>query len=76
MSDLLIVKVKPGVEIKPDLMNYWRNEIIKMKENGVVVLPWFLDVVVAPDDVEVQIIDSKSSCILEEGFECQTSDQS
>lgn len=74
-NDLLIVKVKPGVEIKPDVMNYWRNEIIKMKETGVVVLPWFLDVVVVPEDVEIQIIDPKSSCVLEEGFKCQTSDQ-
>lgn len=76
MSDLLIVKVKPGIKIKADLINYWRNEIIKMKETSVVVLPWFLDVVVAPEDVEVQFIDPKSSCVLEEGFECQTSDQS
>lgn len=64
MSDLLIVKMNPGIKIKSDVMDYWRKEILKMKETGVVVLPWFLDVVVVPDDVEVQIIDPKSSCVL------------
>lgn len=73
MSDLLIVK--SGVNIKPDLMDYWHKEILKQKETGVIVLPWFLDVVIAPEDAEVQFIDPKSSCVLEEGFECRTSDQ-
>ena len=75
MSDLLIVKMYPGIKLKSDVMDYWRKEILKMKETGVIVLPWFLDVVVAPGDVEVQFIDPKSGCVLEEGFECQTSDQ-
>lgn len=75
MSDLLIVKEKPGINIKADVMDHWRKEILRMKETGVIVLPWFLDVVVAPEDVEVQFIDPKSSCVLEEGLECQTSDQ-
>lgn len=68
MSDLLIVKAKPGINIKADMMKHWKKEILKMKETGVVVLPWFLDVVVVPEDVEVQFIDPKSSCVLEEGF--------
>lgn len=54
MSDLLIIKVKPGVKIKPDLMDHWRKEILKMKETGVVVIPWWLDVVVVPEDVEIK----------------------
>ena len=73
MSDLIIVK--SGVNVNADVRDRWRKEILKMKETGVIVLPWFLDVVVVPDDVEVQIIDPKSSCVLEEGFECQTPDQ-
>ena len=55
MSDLLVVKVKSGIEVKPDLMRYWCKEILKQKETGVVVLPWFLDVVVAPEDVEIKV---------------------
>lgn len=75
MSDLLIIKVKPGINVKADLMDHWRKEILRMKEIGLVLLPWYLDAEVVPGDVEVQILDPKSSCVLEEGFECQTSDQ-
>lgn len=67
MSDLLIVKMNSGIKIKSDVMERWYKEILKMKETGVVILPWFLDVVAVPEDVEVQIIDPKSSCVLEEG---------
>ena len=54
MSDLLVVKVKTGINIKADMMGYWRKEILKQKETGVVVLPWFLDVIVVPEDTEIQ----------------------
>lgn len=54
MSDLLIVKVKDGIDLRPDLMRYWRNEIMKQKETGVIVLPWFLNAVVIPEDTEVR----------------------
>ena len=60
MSDLLIVKAKPGINIKADLMDYWRKEILRQKETGVVLLPWFLEAEVVPEDVEVQVIDSRS----------------
>ena len=75
MSDVLVIKVKPGINVKADLMDHWRKEILRQKETGVVLLPWFLEAVVVPDDIEVQILDPKSSCVLEEGFECQTSDR-
>ena len=54
MSDLLVVKVKSGITVKADMMGYWRKEILKMKETGVVVLPWFLDAEVVPEDVEIK----------------------
>ena len=54
MSDLLIVKVKSGINVKADLMDYWRKEILRQKETGVVMLPWFLDAVVVPEDVEIE----------------------
>lgn len=66
MSDLLIVKVKSGINVKADLMDHWRKEILKQKETGVIVIPWYLDAVVVPEDVEVQIIDPKSSIVLED----------
>ena len=75
MSDVLVIKVKPGINVKADLMDRWRKEILRQKETGVVLLPWFLEAVVVPEDIEVQILDPKSSCVLEEGFECQTSDR-
>lgn len=67
MSDLLVVKVKPGINVKADLMDHWRKEILRQKQTGVVVLPWFFEAVVVPKDIELKF---------EEGFECQTSDQS
>ena len=69
MSDLLIVKMNPGIKLKSNVIERWWKEILKMKETGVVILPWFLDVEIVPEDVEVQFIDPKSSCVLEEDFE-------
>ncbi len=69
MSDILVIKVKTGINVEANLMDHWRKEILRQKETGVVMLPWFLEAVVVPEDVEVQIIDPKSSCVLEEGFE-------
>ena len=57
MSDLLVIKAKPGINLKADLMDHWRKEILKMKETGVVALPWFLDVVVVPENVEITFYD-------------------
>ena len=54
MSDLIIVKVKDGIDIKADLMKHLRMEIMKQKETGVIVLPWFLTAVVVPEDIEIQ----------------------
>jgi len=55
MGDLMVVKVINGVNIKPDLMEHLRKNIIKQKATGVVVLPWFLTAVVVPEDTEIRI---------------------
>ncbi len=55
MSDLMVVKVINGVNIQPDLMEYLQKDIIKQKETGVVILPWFLTAVVVPEDTEIRI---------------------
>lgn len=66
MSDLLVIKVKSGVKVKADVMDHWRKEILRHKETGVVALPWFLEAVVVPEDIEVQFVDPKSSIVLED----------
>ena len=55
MSDLMIVKVKDGINVPADKMSHLRNEIIKQKETGVIVLPWFLTAVVVPEDTEIKV---------------------
>lgn len=55
MSDIVIVKVKDGINIRADMMGYWRKEIIKQKETGVIVLPWFLTAITVKEDVEIQV---------------------
>ena len=55
MSDLLVVKVKSGINVKADLMDHWRKEIRRQKETGIVVLPWFLEAEVVPEDVEIKV---------------------
>lgn len=55
MSDLMVVKVINGVNINPELMKHLQKDIIKQKETGVVILPWFLTTVVVPEDTEIRI---------------------
>lgn len=54
MSSLMVLKVN-GVNIKPELMKHLQKDIIKQKETGVVILPWFLTAVVVPEDTEIRI---------------------
>ena len=54
-NNLLVVKVKSGINVKADLMDHWRKEILRQKETGLVMLPWFLEAeVVVPEDVEIK----------------------
>lgn len=55
MSDLMVAKVINGVNIKPELMKHLQKDIIKQKETGLVILPWFLTAVVVPEDTEIRI---------------------
>lgn len=71
MSDLIIVKVKDGINIDADMMRHLRNEIIKQKETGVILLPWFLTAIAVPKDTEIKIEseeqDPCDTCGYEEG---------
>ncbi len=54
-NDLLVVKVKSGINVKADLMDHWRKEILRQKETGLVMLPWFLEAgMVVPEDIEIK----------------------
>lgn len=64
MSDLLVIKVKSGVNVHPNMMEHWRKEILRQKETGIVALPWFFDVVVVPEDAKVQF--DPSGIVLED----------
>lgn len=55
MGNLMVVKVINGVNVKPELMKHLQKDIIKQKETGVVILPWFLTTVVVPEDTEIRI---------------------
>lgn len=61
-----IIIVKSGVNVHANVMEHWRKEILRQKETGVIVIPWFFDVVVVPEDVEVQVIDPNNSVVLED----------
>lgn len=61
-SDLLIVKLKPGINLKADLMDHWRKEILRQKETGTVLLPWFLEAIVVPKDIELKVEDQIYIC--------------
>lgn len=63
MSDLLVVKVKPGINVKADLMDHWRKEILRQKETGLVLLPWYLDAEVVPEDVEIKFEEDQNETI-------------
>lgn len=54
MSDLVIIKVDSPYPIKISVIEHWRKEIMKQKEIGVIVLPWFLTAVTVPEDTEIQ----------------------
>ena len=60
MSDILVIKVKSGINVKADLMDHCRKELLRQKETGVVLLPWFLEAVVVPEDVEIKFEEERS----------------
>ena len=60
MSDLLVIKVKSGINVKADLMDHWRKEILRQKETGVVVLPWYIEAEVVPKDIEIKFEEDQS----------------
>ena len=50
-DDLLILK--PKVYIKPAVLDQIREEIMEQKEEGVIIIPSFCEVICAPKDIEI-----------------------
>lgn len=71
MSDLIIVKVKEGINIQADMMRYWRNNIIMQKETGVILLPWFLTAIAVPEDTELKIESEGQETVTEFADRCR-----
>lgn len=54
MSETLIIKVN-SFHLSPEDMHNLRQQIIKQKEEGVVVLPYFCEAIIAPEDVDIRV---------------------
>ena len=51
MNDILVIKcITP---IKPDKLKELRDQILKEKEEGIIILPQIFDVVVVPDNIKI-----------------------
>ena len=54
MSEILVIKTN-DFRLSPQDMHNLRQQIIKQKEEKVVVLPYYCDVIIAPEDVDIKI---------------------
>lgn len=54
MSEILVIKVNQ-LNLSPEGMHNLRQQIIKQKEEKVVVLPYFCEAIIAPEDVEIRV---------------------
>lgn len=54
MSEILVIKVNQ-FNLSPEDMHNLRQQIIKQKEEKVVILPYFCEAIIAPEDVDIRI---------------------
>jgi hypothetical protein len=54
MSEILVIKTN-NFKLSPQDMHNLRQQIIKQKEEKIVVLPYFCEVIIAPEDVDIRI---------------------
>ena len=54
MNEILVIKVNQ-LNLSPEDMHNLRQQIIKQKEEKVVVLPYFCEAIIAPEDVDIRI---------------------
>lgn len=50
-----ILIVVPKARLKPEKLEQLRQDILRQKETGVIVLPNYVDLVISPKDVDIQI---------------------
>ena len=51
-DEILVIKVN-GFNLSPEDMHNLRQQIIKQKEEKVVLLPYYCEAIVVPEDVEI-----------------------
>ena len=54
MSEILVIKTN-NFKLSPEDMHNLRQQIIKQKEEKVVVLPYFCEAIIAPEDVDIRV---------------------
>ena len=53
MSDILVIKC--NTMVKSETLKQLRQIFLKEKEEGVVVIPAFCDVLMIPEDIEIKV---------------------
>ena len=53
MSEILVIKVNQ-FNLSPQDMHNLRQQIIKQKEEKVVLLPYYCEAIVVPEDVDIR----------------------
>ncbi len=54
MSEILVIKVN-HFHLSPEDMHNLRQQIIKQKEEKVVVLPFYCEPIIVPEDIEIRV---------------------
>lgn len=52
-DEILVIKVN-GFNLSPEDMHNLRQQIIKQKEEKVVLLPYYCEAIVVPEDVDIR----------------------
>lgn len=61
MHDLLIIKIKKLM--KAEDYKKLRDRILKEREDGVIIIEEFCDIIVVPDDIEIKVKGEKDGII-------------
>lgn len=54
MSEILVIKVNQ-LNLSPQDMHNLRQQIIKQKEEKVVLLPYYCEAIITPEDVDIRV---------------------
>jgi len=54
MSDMLVIKINQ-LNLSPEAMHNLRQQIIRQKEEKVVVLPYYCEPIIVPEDVDIRV---------------------